>query len=375
VFFPVYAALAVALVFYLVVPLVGGFALRSQWRRFRARFEELGAAPFLAYRDAALAACRGDGPVGRFRLCGRIEALEGDDRLWLRGEGVSAVVEFSRSPLYALPPDEERAGALERLPWKSVTSLAEGTRMLAEGLVVMEGGKPIFVDEPGEGLVAVSYDCEERGLGARIVAGARASNEYATPLSAVSIAIGIATMSALLLFMVGRSSLSTVRAMAFIVGILPLLPFLPPGLFLFLLYRRLWKRALSLRISRDLYRMLALRVRREERAEGEGEPRGEDATAGSEAGRLLAPGETPPPETLVLDLPAGVEDDGKAILFFAEEPRDPLDGPTLSRGDPALLAAAAARRAKAVALGSAAVLGLSLVLNYALGIALWRLLS
>lgn len=369
-FLPVYAALIVAFVFYLAIPLAGAFALRGRWRRFRVRFEKLRTAPVLRYGDVARAATRGDCEVGHYRLFGRVEALEGNDRLWLRGEGVSALVDFSRAPLYALKTGDDRRGVVERLPWRSVTSLAEGTRMLAAGLLVLEGGNPVFVDAPGELLVAVSYDCDDRGIASKVIAGARATNEYWTPLSGVSLALGLATMSALLLSFGGRSSLSTVRAMAFLVGILPILPLLPPGLFFFLLYRRLWRRALSLRTSRDLFRVLASRLGAEEEKNAEDEA----SNGWRGACRPLLAGEAAPPDALVLDVPPGVEDLGEWLLFAAEGTGDPMDESIVSPGDPKLLAQAAERSASAAALGSGAAIGFALLLNYALGFALWRLL-
>ncbi len=302
---PFYAALAVVSVFYLALPLVGAILVRRQWRRFRSRAEELRSAPILRYRDVAGGGDRG---LGRFRLYGSVEALEGRDRLWLRGEGVSALVDLSRSPLYVLEPGSGEPGSVSRTPWRSVTSLAEGTRMQAAGYLVLEGGKPVFVEAPGESLLAVSYDCEESELVSRLVSGGRAANEYWTALSQLSFALGIVATSAVLVLSWRQIRFPTVRAMTFLAGMLPVLPFIPPGLFFFLLYRLLWRKALAYRVSRDLGRM----------------PR--DAAA------------------------AGL-------------------GPSAEAGDPG---AAAARRATVAAAGAGLSVGLAALLNYAIGILLWR---
>jgi len=369
VFRPVLAALAVAFVFYLCIPLVGAFMLRAQWRRFRVRFIELRSAPILRYRDVALAAGEGNRVVGRFRLYGLVEALEGSDRVWLRGDEVSALVDLSRSPLYALSPEGNHPGSVERLPWKSVSSLAEGTRMLAAGLLVIERGKPVFVEAPGESLIAVSHDCDDRDLATRLVEGARAANEYWTPLSRVSLSLGLAAMSALLFFY-DKTSLSTIRAMTFLVGVLPILPLVPPGLLFFLLYRSLWRRALSLRTSRDLYRMpLAYFPPNSGEASSVELPGG-----GRYVRRRLPAGEPAPPGALALDLPPGIEDMEASFLFFAEGSNDPSVATILSPGDPSFLASAAARQANAAAIGASLAFGLALSLNYALGIVIWRLL-
>jgi hypothetical protein len=371
VLFPVYAALVLAFVFYLFVPLVGAFMLRAQWRRFRARFAELRHAPILRYRDVAAAAGAGDIVIGRFRLYGRVEALEGSDRVWLLGEGVSALVDLRRSPLYALSPEGVEPVSVERLSWKSVTSLAEGTMMLAAGLLVLEEGKPVFVEAPGESLIALSHDCEDRALASALVAGGRAANEYWTPLSQVSLALGIAAMSAFLVFVSGRTAFSTVRVMTFLVGVLPVLPLVPPGLFGFLLYRSLWRRALALRVSRDLYRMPL-----DYFPEGEARPASAPLPDGGRyVARRLARGERPPPGASILEPPPRVGDWDGALLFCAEGSSDPAAETLVLPGEPAELARAASREATLAALGAVLAFSLSAACNYALGIILWQRLA
>jgi len=369
VFFPVYAALAIAAIFYLGIPLVGAFALRSQWRRFRLRLAELSRAPILSYRDIAVARASGERIVGRFRLYGRVEALEGADRAWLRGEGVSALVDFSRSPLYVLPSDEEGARNVARLPWTSVTSLAEGTPLFTAGLLVVDGDNPVFVEEPGESLVAVSYDCGENEIAPRLVEGGRAVNEYWTPITQVSIALGLAAMSVLMVVYAGKTTFSTLRAMTFFIGVLPILSLVPPGLLLYLAYRALWRRAWSLRSMRDAFRMPLSFF-----AEGR---MGEAATlpgGGRYVARRIAEDADIPADALVLDAIGDSDRWGESWLFAAEGGTDPAAITVVTRGDPAKLAAAAARGATVYALLACAALAAGLAMNYILGVLLWQAL-
>jgi hypothetical protein len=257
---PVYAAIAAAILFYLLIPVGGAFVLRGQWRRFRNRVAALGSIPRLRYRDLAEAEREGRTRVGRFRLHGSIEAIEGADRIWVRGKDVSALADLSRAPLYVLEPaaDEEsaEAGSVERLKWKSLSTLAEGTSILVAGKLVLEGGRPVFVDDPDEALVAVCHDGGERHLPSRLIAGGRAPNEYWNYLTTISIALGLVAISTILLLY--RAILfPTLSAIIFLAGLSPVLPFAPPGLAFFLLYHGLWRRALSARILRDLLRLLA----------------------------------------------------------------------------------------------------------------------
>jgi hypothetical protein len=250
---PVYAALAAALVFFLVIPVIGAAGLRSQWHKFRDRVIELALSPILAYSDVARTAGGGAGR-GSFRLYGSVEAIEGADRVWIRGEGVSALVDLSRAPVYTVPPGEPEAGTVRRLRWRSVSSVVEGTRMFVGGRLVAESGRPVFVDDPDERLIAVIHDGDDEGLAARLIVGGRSLNEYfgyATPLS---LALGLIAVI-VVLFVTRGSPFSSVRALVFLIGALPALPFAPPGLLLFLAYRRLWRRALELRIERDALRL------------------------------------------------------------------------------------------------------------------------
>ena len=343
--------------------------LRAQWRRFRARFAELKRAPILRYRDVAAAAGAGDIVVGRFRLYGRVEALEGSDRVWLRGQGVTALVDLRDSPLYALTDVEDGSPAgVVRLSWKTVPALAAGTSMLAAGFLVLEEGKPVFIDAPGESLIALSYDCEDEALVSAIVSGSRAANEYWTPLSQVSLAIGVAVESVLLVFLAGRTPFSTVRAMSFLVGVSPVLLFAPPGLFFFLLYRSLWRRALSLRVQRDLLRMPLDYF-------PEIDPGGAEialSDGGRYIARALAKGESAPAGALALEASKGASRASESWLFYAEGSSDPALETILSPGDPAALASAASRNATFYAMSAGIAVALGLVINFAFGIVAWQ---
>ncbi len=247
---PVYAALAAAFAFFLAVPVLAALRVRAQWRSFRDRVAEVGRYPVLGYGDAAQAAGGGADRGDRFRLYGSVEAIEGPDRVWVRGEGVSALVDLSSAPVYAAPPGESEAGSVRRLRWGSISSVAEGTRVFVGGKLAAESGRPVFVDAPGEGLVFVIHDGDDEGLFPRLIVGGRSRNEYLNYATPLSVALGLIAVSVILV--VARSSpFSTVRALVFLTGALPVLPFAPPGLFLFLAYRRLWRRALALRIERD----------------------------------------------------------------------------------------------------------------------------
>jgi hypothetical protein len=251
---PVYAAFAAAVIFYFLIPIAGAFRLRNQWRRFRERVAQISHAPLLSYGDLAMADRQSRICVGRFRLFGIIEAIEGSDRVWVRGKSVSALVDLSRAPLYVAAPGPAEAGSIEHLRWSSVSSLVEGTSIFVAGLLMFERGRPVFMDSPEEGLLAVCHNEDEEMLASRLIVCGRAPNEYWTYTTIISLALGVATISGILLLF-SASVFPTLRALIFLAGAIPILPFAPPGLALFFAYHKFWRLALSARTSRDLLKL------------------------------------------------------------------------------------------------------------------------
>ena len=364
---PVYAALCAALVFYLLIPIVGAFTLRSQWRRFRERILLLEQAPRLRYRHLARALDERRAEVGRFRLYGTIDAIEGTDKVWIRGREASVLVDLSRAPLYVLASAEDNAGteagSIERLTWSSVSSLVEGTSIFVAGLLVIEDGRPVFVDRPDETLIAVCHEDDEKKLISRLIGGGRAPNEYWNYPTRISIALGLVAISGILL--VYRSSpYSTVRSLIFLAGAGPILPFAPPGIVFFFAYRRLWRRALASRTARDLLRLpLRLSEQREDGMEYER--------------RALGPGEAPPEgATRIAPSSSTKALEGRggsaATLFLPPQTGEPEAESFVVEGEPEAMAQKAERDAFFYAAVSGLVFGLAIVVNYIVAFLAWR---
>jgi hypothetical protein len=362
---PVYAAFAAALVFYLLIPILGAFLLRSQWHRFRERVIILGLAPHLRYRDLAAAIREERIEVGHFRLHGTIEAIEGANRVWVRGKDVSALVDLSRAPLYVLAPGTvnapTEAGSIDRLRWSTVSSLVEGTNVFVAGLLILEEGRPVFVDRADEALIAVCHEGGEERLITRLIAGGRAPNEYWNYPTRISLSIGLVAISAILL-VYQSTPLSTVRALVFLAGAAPVLPFAPPGLILFFAYHRLWRRALASRTTRDLLR-LPLRF-----AEG--------AASGPALYTRMKLGndETPPIGATRISLgdERGRKRGWPHTIFVPIDPDDPAAETIEVEGDPEALAQKAEREAFLYAFASGLAFCLAIILNFALAFLVWR---
>ncbi len=351
---PLYAAFAAAIVFYLLIPIGGAFMLRNQWRRFRERVIQLSKAPVLRYSDLAAAEREGRTDVGRFRLNGTIEAIEGLDRIWLRGKQVSALVDLSRAPLYVASAGNDEAlveaGSITRLRWRSVSSLVEGTSIFVAGHLAIQRGRPVFIDSPDDSLIAVCYEGVDADLLSRLVAGGRAPNEYWNLPTRISLALGLAVISGILLLLNG-SLFSSVRTLIFLAGAAPVLPFAPPGLILFFAYFKLWRSALASRTLRDLIR-LPLRYSGER--------------------RTLAEGELPPEGATWIGLPKD-ESEPQVLTLFGPAASEGSDAPVfVVQGDPETLAHRVERRATFYAGAASLSFGLAIIVNFVLAFLIWR---
>ncbi len=259
---PVYICAAIAFVFYLLIPFIGAVAGQRSSAVFRARLRLLPAVQEASYADSLSGAAADSGAAdGRDRrLSGKIEGLEGEERLWLRGETVSAVVDFSHTPLYTLAPSVRdlpldstaRANSLLRTPWKRVRFLSEGTKLLVAGPTHVEGGRLVFEAEQGKPLFALAYEGGENRLQDELIAGARPGNPITNTLTFVSWAAGIGVLSIVLFQSLNTVLLPTVNFLASLITLAPLLIFIPPALALLLPVRRLYRRFISLSIQRDL---------------------------------------------------------------------------------------------------------------------------
>ena len=269
---PVYLTLAIAAFFYALVPLVAMLRRGKAWASFRAATRALPGIAEAGYGDVVVCdvvACetepRGAGLGGNTeaavrRLSGRIEGLEGETRLWIQGAEVSAVVDFSRANLYTLLPgarglplsSTERAGSIRKTAWKRVRSLSEGTKLLVAGPSSVQGGRLVFSSLPGQPLFAVSYEGAEDGLLDELIAGARPADPFINSFTLASWAIGVGALSIFFLLWGHASALPTVRFLEYLLALSPLVAFLPPGGFLLVLSRTLYRRFLSLSIEGDL---------------------------------------------------------------------------------------------------------------------------
>jgi len=253
------AALA-AFLFYAALPVIGAFAARAGWRAFRRRFLASLGYPPLSLGDGLRSA---EGTSLRRRHLGCAEVLQGEDRLWTRGNGVTAAVCLKDARIFFLPEARPEEGdyALEAadeslMPaaWHRLSGLPEGARIYAAGNLRIEGGLPVFQGGPSDPLLILVYDGRDEDLARRTIWAGRHRNEYWNPVTLVSLTAGFLSTGAALYDLLRPPLLSLPAALAAALAFSPVLPFLPPGLAFLLAYRRFWARARRLRARRDLLR-------------------------------------------------------------------------------------------------------------------------
>jgi hypothetical protein len=251
--------LAIAVVFYAAIPAVGAFLARSQWRRFRRTVIEVShfptATPTAASRERSAS-------VGYYRFFGTLEAIQGNDRIWITNGRFSVAAELRGVRVYLLPEDDgkeqgsadqrgARSAELGSVPWNRIFSLPEGTPVFVGGAFFPEEGRGVFRDNGRATLLVVIHDCPRESVMRHAISGGRQRNEYMNPLTLPSVVIGSLSLI-LFAFSLLPGSERFVTLLALTAGLAPALPFLPPGFPLYFLYRTYWKKARLMRVQRDI---------------------------------------------------------------------------------------------------------------------------
>ncbi len=397
--------LGIAFLFYVALPAVGAFFARGRWRRFRATVTAVS-----HYPTAGPGTARGSRsePLGHYRFFGTLEAIQGEDRIWLtngrfsvgadlRNVRVYLIPEMERSESFSLSTPGAAPAALGSVPWSRIFSLPEGTPVFVGGAMFSEEGRAVFRDSGRTRLLVVIHDCPRETVVLHAISGGRQRNEYINPLTLPSVAVGSLSLVLLAFTLLGLPErLASLLAMT--AGLAPLAPFLPPGFPLYFAYRSAWKKARLLRVQRDVVR-LPLRWfppsdSRQRRAtllpdmepylmvRGTSDPSRPECIVSDGACLELPPGITRVQVVLPRRARAGGKgetgrpeastgDEVVAFCAYAEDgegvklrrPDDPMADHVLLPGDPESLARECERAARVSALVSAAFIGLDVLVN------------
>ncbi len=392
-----FVILSLAFVFYASLPAVGAFVARGHWRRFRRMVNEVShyptATPAAVGRERA-------GPLGSYRFFGTLEAIQGDDRIWITNGRFSVAADLRNVHVSLIPEAEGsdadsettpgRAGAaLGSVPWSRIFSLPEGTPVFVGGRLFAEEGRGVFRDAGKSRLLVVIHDCPRESVVRRAISGGRQRNEIINTFTLPSVAVGSLS---LLLFAFSLFALPDrlLAVLALTAAFAPASPFLPPGFPLYFAYRAYWKKARNLRVQRDIIRLpLRYFPAQRERAERgtllpDMEPylmiRGTwDAAEGTLAtgggARLRLPTET---HAMHITLPRWWRNriggaSGQAVVFagYAVEgnelllrrPEDPMADTLIVPGDPEAISRASDQAARLYELVSGAFIGVNIAVN------------
>jgi hypothetical protein len=391
---PIILVFTVAFLFFGLIPGIGAFFVRSRWRLFRRRIAESSLYPFLNYSDLSR---RGD-YLGRYRVFGHLEAIQGENSIWINNGSFTVEADLSQAKLYFLPsfsagtrtlpverlqdeiPDEQPA----LVSWNQIFSLPAGTQMFIAGQLYTEEGRAVFRSQGKDPLLVVLYDGERNTIVQRAVWGGRQKNEYWNQFTLASVLTGAFCM-VLLAYIFLRSTPSRLPVLfALALAFFPISGLLPPGFVLYYLYRFFWKRARMLRAERDLLRLPLRYYPESEALRPESSvtlPTGEPYLCSQDA-ELLIEGE------LIIrsaSLPSVREGKIEEVYLFGtysksggqgrvQTPRDPMAELVLVMGDPAVLAQSCNRRARMFALLSALGVFSALTLNLLILLLVWHLI-
>lgn len=378
----------VAVLFYIVIPGIGAFLVRHRWRVFRRRIVESSLFPFAGYSQMRrLGTEPQTGYQGCFRFIGTLEAIQGDDIIWLRRGNISIAAEMNRASLYMLPAYSayEEEGRLEeneealtdeiprQLSWDRIFSLPEGTQVFISGPFYTEKGHGVFRSTDERTLTVMLFDGRDDTIIRRAIWGGRQRNEYWNLFTPGSLAAGAFALIVISYFLLRSPLLRGSALLSLSFSLIPVAPILPPGVLLYFLYRNLWKRARFLRAERDLLK-LPLRYFGEDRDRTEVRLAGGELYArrnlAQEAAERFVDERVKVRTTMV---------SGKAIRAgtyaafgtlrpteegeFIRKPEDPMAELLLIPGDPETLSLQCDRRARLLEICALTAFGASLLVN------------
>ena len=243
-----YVLVLIPLLFYVIIPLIGAFRVRSIWRRFRKTVIDASFYPICTYREIKV-----QKKEGLYRFFGEIESIQTEGVMWVNSDSVTLTVKMDYCHVYLIPSKKKMNSQMPtRLSWNRVFSIAEGTPIFISGNLKLKKGRLQFTGDKKNPLTVIIYDGEDLSLLERSISCGRQKNEYWNFLTPWSIGIGGVLSLVLLNMMIQANVPAEILIGGILVSALPVIPFVPPGLFFFLLYTNLWRRGRYCRADRDL---------------------------------------------------------------------------------------------------------------------------
>lgn len=187
-----------------------------------------------------------------YRFLGAIEAVSNEGILWVRSEGLTAAVSMNRARIFLVPPEDAEDGFLQRLTWRQLPLILEGSKIFIGGPYCSKDGRKIFCSTKEHPLIVLLFEGDEQNLVYRVLAAARQPNEYWNKITPYSLVLGMFSQLLIAASYSGRPALRLTALTALASVFIPIMPLLPPGVLFTSFYRRWWRRARHYRAYRDM---------------------------------------------------------------------------------------------------------------------------
>ncbi len=251
--------LSIAALWYGIIPVIGAFWVRRNWRQFRNRFDNLRLSSLLNYGLYQEPESQGK----LFRFLGGLESITDDQTLWVRNSDITIPVDLKRAHIYLLPMAEGEllnstgSGNVspERIRFNRVSSLTEGAKVYIGGILDIKNDRLTFISTKEHPLLIIFYDGSDRSLSIRTIQAGRHKNEYWNGLTPYSLAFGAFFELIYSFNFIARPAFRLTLIFAILAMFGPLFPLIPPGILFTNLYSRLWRQARMFRAYRDLFRL------------------------------------------------------------------------------------------------------------------------
>ncbi|MCK5154402.1 MAG: hypothetical protein KAQ93_08600, partial [Spirochaetales bacterium] len=185
--------------------------------------------------------------------------------LWIANDDVSVSLDLEGLPLYILPSVTKEDSQLKtnmypdespkRTYWSSIFSLPEKTSFFVSGELVHKDGRSKFKNSKKIPLMVIIYDCDDIDFYSHAILSGRQRNEYWNVLTPGTLTTGSFSLFIYFYLLIQIPYMNFVAVTALSFSLVPVLPFLPPGLAFYYIYRHFWKKARILRAERDLLKL------------------------------------------------------------------------------------------------------------------------
>jgi len=178
---------------------------------------------------------------GIFRFTGGIESITDGRTLWVKGEDLTIPVSLEKTNCFLLPEYEGEGipEAPEQIRWNRVSTLTEGVKVFIGGRITMQNNRLNFISTKENPLTVIFYNCPETELTGQIIRAAKTNNEYWNNVTPVSLSIGVLSLIYIAYSLLNRPAYRLNLIGALVAVFVPVLPMIPPGILLTVLYRRI----------------------------------------------------------------------------------------------------------------------------------------